>query len=179
LLGYEQGLHFELDIVSAARDNGDIFTFGIDIPVLVEAHAAKAGTREIDGALVQAAISDVGAKTALAALRKAMREALGTGFYCYQAIEAMMQAIRTAGEKDIPAWERLRELLKVDRTIIDYVKSHGDDRRHGRTADISDGERRKVFLITDKIIERYLRFLIDRTALDAIRYPIVTMADFE
>jgi hypothetical protein len=179
LLGYTQGLHFELDIISATSDTGEILTFGIEIPVLVEAHAASAGTQQIDGTLVQATLSDIGAKTALAALRKAMREALGTGFYCYQGIEAIMQAMRMDGQTNTQAWDRMRDTLKVDRAIIDYVKLHGDDRRHGRTANISEPERIKVFLITDKIIGRYLQFLIARTTLDSANFPAITMADFE
>ncbi|HEU4550733.1 MAG TPA: hypothetical protein VFS01_13620 [Rhizomicrobium sp.] len=158
--GYQQGLSFDLDIVSATSLTGETFNFGIGIPGLMNAHKAKPGTHELPVELVKAAILDSGANIALAQFRKAMREATGTGFYCYQAIEALMQSVRLGSDTDTQGWQRFRETLNIDRSAIDFVKSHADDRRHGRTANISDAERLKVFLICDEVIRRYLEFVV-------------------
>lgn len=179
LFGY-QGLAFDLDIISATSQSGETVSFGIGIPGLMEAHGAKAGTHEISGQTVLAAMANDGARVALAQLRNAMREATGTGFFCYQALEAMMQDIRNDNDTDPRAWERFRTSLNIDRSAIDFVKSHADDRRHGRTPDISDAERLKVFLITDKSIERFLQFLTGGNAdLDTARFPLLIEAQFQ
>jgi len=92
-----------------------------------------------------------------------MRIPVETGFYCYRAIEAMMQSMKSdPNDDDSRAWQKLREALKIDRNVIDSVKQHADVPRHGRPSAITDAERAQVFQATDMIVDRYLQHLVQK-----------------
>jgi hypothetical protein len=96
---------------------------------------------------------------ALADFREAMRNPVGTGFFCYRAIEAMMQSMKAnQDEKDGPAWEALRKGLQVSRAALEMIKDHADYPRHGKIKSISDANRAMVFRLTDEIVGRYLAY---------------------
>ena len=83
------------------------------------------GTIQSD--LIIAVGTNVSAQMVLADFREAMRVAVGTGFFCYRAIEAMMQSMRGADiTSDNSAWQQLRDRLRIDRSAIDEIKSHAD-----------------------------------------------------
>jgi hypothetical protein len=160
LLGYLQGCCFDVEVISAVcKETNDMEVFGIDIPVL----AQKRKDRELgklEKSLLNAVGGNVTAQMVLADFREAMRMPINTGFYCYRAIEAMMQSMKSApSDLDSPAWQLLRDRLRVNRSAIDQVKQHADFPRHGKVSEISDAERAKVFNITDEIIERYLQYV--------------------
>src|SRR6185312_8540770 len=137
---------------------GDRAVFGIEIPALARKRASV--PMQVTGDLLIAVGADVGAQIALANFREAMRMPVDTGFFCFRAIEAVMQSMRADdNERDLRAWERLRQNLIVDRSAIGAVKAHADAPRHGRATSIGDRDRATVLLITDEIVERYLRFL--------------------
>jgi hypothetical protein len=165
LIGYKQGYYFDVEIVAAIhRDTDDWTVFGIEIPILKARREAQQ-INAIDGALVQAFGESVAAHLVLAEFREAMRVSVGTGLHCYRAIEAMMQSLKTnPGDADGPAWEALRNRLRVDRSAIDEVKQHADFPRHGKPWAMSDADRAKVFGVTDEIIERYLLYLVSGEA---------------
>jgi hypothetical protein len=162
LVGYKRGIHFDVDIVSGVcRETGQWEVFGIGIPVLV-ARRRPEDLGPIDGNLVAAVHCDISAQMALADFREAMRVPVGTGFFCYRAIEALMQSMRANAEEDLGSisWPRFRKTLCVERGAIDLVKQYADKLRHGRPFEISDADRAKVLSITDEIIRRYLEHLV-------------------
>jgi hypothetical protein len=175
LVGYKQGSCFDVEVVSAIRrDTADWTVFGVEIPVLAaRRNVGEVGT--IDEKLVSAVGRNPAAQIVLADLREAMRVPIGTGFYCYRAIEAMMQSMKgSPDDADGPAWELLRQRLRIDRAAIDEVKRHADFPRHGKLSSISDSERAKVFVLTDQIIERFLAYLVrGKTALAERDFPIL------
>ena len=74
-----------------------------------------------------------------------------------------MQSMKSdPNDTDNAAWEKLRETLKIDRSIIDGVKQHADLPRHGKPSAITDEERAKLFQATDTIVERYLQYLVQK-----------------
>jgi hypothetical protein len=109
--------------------------------------------------------------------REAIQIARGTGFFCYRAIEAMMQSMKAADSENEGSlsWPRLREVLRIDRSAIDYVKEHADFPRHGRPSDVTDAQRAKIFTITDEIVRRYLQYLRrGKTTLPEAEFPLLT-----
>jgi len=160
LVGYQNAICFDVEMVSAIRrDNEEWTVFGIDIPAL--AARRRGNPSEIPADLLIAVTQNAPAVMVLADFRKAIRDPVGTGFYCYRCLEAMMQSMKVSGEeKDATAWERFREHLRVDRSAIDAIKAHADMPRHGRPSQISDAQRALVFTLTDDMISRFLKYLI-------------------
>ena len=159
LIGYKEAYCFSVEIRSAiCRENDDWYVFGIDIPVLAESRAGQ--VREIDGATFQAVAQNPAAQFVLEDFVNAMRFPIGTGFYCYRAIEAMMQFVKSgADENDSTSWPKLRTELRWERAAIDAVKTHADMPRHGKPSGMTDSERVIVFQITDEIVRRFLIYL--------------------
>jgi hypothetical protein len=90
----------------------------------------------------------------------------------------MMQSMKTSADgADAPAWQLLRERLRVDRSAIDAVKKHADYPRHGKLSGMTDAERAQVFELTDEIIERFIAYLVcGKTALENGEFPDLTFA---
>jgi hypothetical protein len=156
-IGYLNGISFDVDMISATCDDERTESFSIAIPVLRNSRE-KGNILEMDKFLP--ILHDLPAQIVLADFREAMRNPVGTGFFCYRAIEAMMQSMKaTATDNDGPAWERLRQHLQVDRSAIDAIKDHADYPRHGKIFAIRDADRQIVFRLTDEIIRRYFEYL--------------------
>jgi hypothetical protein len=160
LVGYQEGCYFDVEIISGVcQETNEWTVFGIQIPVLASRRVNQ--TSSIDGKVVSAVAHSVPCQMVLADFREAIRVPIGTGFFCYRAIETMMQSMRTSpDEKDSSAWEQLRNILRIDRSAIDEVKRHADLPRHGRPSAIADAERAKVLMLTDEIIKRFMENLV-------------------
>ena len=85
----------------------------------------------------------------------------------------MMQSMRASDEeKAADAWQRLPDILHVDRAVIDAVRKYADQPRHGRPSNITDGERQTIRKMTDEIVRRYLHYLLGgKNKLDATKFP--------
>lgn len=172
-IGYSMGVSFDVEIVSSTNSLGDWTVYGINIPVV---SANRQGMlNAIESADLGTILNDNGARIALADFREAMKMPGQTGFFCYRAIEAMMQTLRKESAKgdEGRAWEALRGNLNISRASIDVVKAHSDWARHGQSGSISDEERARIFKITDEILGRYLDFILrGRSALPLPQYPM-------
>jgi hypothetical protein len=158
LVGYLRGASLDVDILGATSDAGPTVVFGITIPVLQGALSRNMSSIEAD--MYKVVAENTPARLVLADFREAIRTPVGTGFFCYRAIEAMMQTMKShPDDKDGPAWDRLRSQLQVDRSAIDAIKAHADYPRHGKVQSISDADRAKVFRLTDEIVRRFLAYL--------------------
>lgn len=166
----------DVEIISAvSQETNEWSVFGIEVPVL----ASRRNKRDhgvVDARLVRVIGRSIPAQIVLADFREAMRTPVGTGFFCYRAIEAMMQSMKVAPqEKDASAWARLRETLSIDRTAIDAIKQHADLPRHGSPSVILDTDRAKVFVLADEIINRFLEYLIrGEKVLPSGEFPVLT-----
>jgi hypothetical protein len=158
LIGYVDGISFDIDTISTLSDEGPSVIFGIETPVLRETRQPQTATIESD--LLKAVSDEIPARLVLADFREAIRNPVGTGFFCYRAIEAMMQSMKARpDDKDDPAWDMLRSRLQLTIPAIYAIKGHADYPRHGKVSSISDADRAKVFRLTDQIVERYLAYL--------------------
>jgi hypothetical protein len=160
LIGYLHGMSFDVDIVSAiSRETDERCVFGIAIPALAQRRKPE-DTGKIGADLLLAMAPKPHAQMILADFREAVRIPIGTGFFCYRALEAMMQSMKSSDkENDRRGWDRLRQNLRIDRSALDRIKGHADFPRHGKLSGISDEDRTKVFIITDECIRRYLEYL--------------------
>lgn len=175
LVGYTRGCYLDVEIISAvSQETNDWAVFGIEIPVLASRREDKQ-IGVLDAQLIKAVGTSIPAQIVLADFREAMGMPVGTGFFCYRAIEAMMQSMKAAPqENDGPAWDRLRGTLCIDRSALDEIKEHADLPRHGKPSVITDAERARVFELADQIIERFLEYLIrGEKALPAEEFSIL------
>jgi hypothetical protein len=173
LVGYTSATHFEAEITSAVcHDNDEWRVFGNEIPALVARNNSHRGNT-IDGTLVQTVGRNVAAQMVLRDFQRSMRDAIETGFYCYRAVESMMQSMRNTSD-DNKAWEQFRSALSLDKSALFKIKSHADLPRHGNPSSMTDADRASVFELTDEIIRRYLEYL-RRVAgpLSVTEFPIL------
>jgi hypothetical protein len=161
IVGYASGCYFDVEIISAyCADTRQTHVFGIEIPALVSRQNPYRGTGQIDGELVVAVSKNIPAQMVLRDFQLAMRDAIGTGFYCYRGIEAMMQAMKNDTTRtDKQAWEKLNRSLRLDRSASEKIKNYADHPRHGKRWAMRDEDRVEVFRLTDEIVYRYLEYL--------------------
>ncbi|MCA6112896.1 hypothetical protein [Bradyrhizobium cenepequi] len=160
VVGYISGCVFDVDIISACcPDTGESHVFGVQIPALAMRKNPHRRP-EIDSDLFLTVSASIPAQMVLRDLQLAMRDAIGTGFYCYRAVEAMMQSMKNDTIKtDKQAWERLNESLLLDRSASEKIKRHADHPRDGKPSSMSDQERGEVFQLADEIVYRFLEYL--------------------
>jgi hypothetical protein len=176
LVGYGAGCFLDVEIISViSRDNDEWRIFGTEIPVLVARENSHRHSA-FSGELVKAVVGNPYATLALRDFQKAMGDGIGTGFYCYRAVEAMMQSMKTAEiDKDKQAWERLNQVLCLNRSASETIKRHADFPRHGKPSSMTDDERATVFELTDEIIRRFIEYLRrGKEPLSAEEFPILT-----
>jgi hypothetical protein len=118
-VGYQRGCYLNVAITSAVcQETSDWRVFGKEITCLVS-RRPEAGVyaTSIDPGQFRAIVDNRAARMALADFRQAMQQPIGTGFFCYRAIEAMMQSMKEKPDEDENiSWPRFRELLRIDRS---------------------------------------------------------------
>jgi hypothetical protein len=171
LIGYLMGGSFDIDMISASSDEGASVIFGVKLPVLEQARKSRFSSVEAD--LFNVFLDNIPARLMLADFREAIRNPVGTGFFCFRAVEAMMQSMKAdPDDKDGPAWEKLRDWLQIDRSFIDEIQKYSNYPRHGKITSINDADRATVFHLTDQIVRRYMEFLRrGKTPLSASEFP--------
>ncbi len=170
LAGLLFGAGLEVDIISAAADNGSWRFFDAFIPAIM-----KTGRTEVSTELLVAVGGDVASHIALADFRGAMRVPVQTGFFCYRAAEAIMQTFKTAEvQKDAVAWAKMRNQLHISEEALRRIKLHADWARHGQAGVITDPERAQLLVVTQKMIRRYLDYLLRvKAPLNVGDYPTI------
>lgn len=155
LASFFVGAGMTVELVTARSDSGDWHVFDAFIPAL-----KRDGQVPIPLEVVDVVAHDIPAQMALADFREAMRVPIQTGFFCYRAVEAIMQSIRIPGQSDPRAWEEMRTALRVERSAIDRIQRHASWARHGRTGVVTDADRVMLFRSTSKIIRRYIDYVL-------------------
>ncbi|MCA9803857.1 MAG: hypothetical protein KC777_17925, partial [Cyanobacteria bacterium HKST-UBA02] len=108
----------------------------------------------------------------------ALRVALDTGFFCYRAVEAVMQSfkVRSMTSKDSQAWSAMNKSLNLQSSyVMNLIKPLADPRRHADpTFTITDSERTACLIACSNVIYRYAKFLqIKESDLKVSDYPIL------
>jgi hypothetical protein len=165
-IGFLEGLSYDIDMISAVSlDTGQRWIFGIRLPVLQERRRSWQFKASLED-LLRVVGQELHAQIVLADFREAMRIPVGTGFFCYRAVEAIMQSMRAENEEEKHVWPRLRQALRLEQNALMYIKSHSDFPRHGRPSSISDEQRAKVFALTDEVVRSWPSWISARVRSD-------------
>lgn len=121
--------------------------------------------------LIKLAVSNVYLRSSHSDLNSAIMSPNDTGFYCYRAIESLMQEFKTESRK---AWPRFRDALQVTQAWIKPLTDNSTSNRHGELKGLSGQER--VFLMQRSWTLVY-RFACLRlrgvTALSLSEFPLL------
>jgi hypothetical protein len=150
-VGFVFARGYAVEIVQfVAPDLVDDRVFGVDVPAL-EKLATGAGLTMGHLLNLMSTPSTWFFRRALGDFREALRNPTDTGFFCYRAIETLMQehASRTPSITDKRLkWTNFRTHYGFTEEQILYVKRHADPVRHGNglgTEQVSSDERMKIF----------------------------------
>jgi hypothetical protein len=164
-------------------ETGRFWTFQDAVPELAQSVEERPLSTE---AFINLALSNPYLRSALSDLNEAIRSPNDTGFYCYRAIETLMQEFKQQGEDNKAAWPRFRDALRVSKEWIKPLTDTSIGNRHGELKSLSGQER--VFLMTRAwtLVYRFVRLkslniaqlpvsefrLLDHGAPDTGKHPV-------
>jgi hypothetical protein len=151
--GYILGRGYDVEITSCLGPEGrhTVFAVGIDEieQMQIERPLQFSDLRPI-------VMESRHLRRALADLRQSIRSPFDTGFFCYRAVECLRQYFVEQGYSgDKASWDRLRDVLRVDKAWIMEIKKHSDAPRHGKIADVSGNDRVSMMKLAWKVVDRF------------------------
>ena len=150
------------------------WTFSDGAPELME--SARERPLPTEG-FIQLAISNAYLRSALSDLNQAMTSPNDTGFFCYRAIETLMQEFKQSGNMDNKeGWQRLRGALQVTQNWIKPLTDNSISNRHGELKGLSGQQR--VFLMKRAwtLVYRFVCLRLQKeAALPASQFPVLDM----
>lgn len=157
VLDYAKGQFHTLDIKQYMTSSGEIFNFGAnDFAVSARLSTVKNTidrlfqiTKGEKGLIIRQCFFD---------LTKAIQFPEDTGFYCYRAIESLLQYFDAATNKK-QAWESLRQATNTTREEIDKIKNVSDQNRHGIHNDLLGDIRKEIIVLAYKITYNFINYL--------------------
>ncbi len=177
VIGFLNGYYLFADIQMAILSMGRQVGFDTRFPAL----QATVSKRPFEFESLLTMCQDEPLRMALADVRSAMEAAVETGFFCYRAVETLMQSFKVGSDNDATGWKKMHLALHSSRAYIDQtLKSHADVRRHGSVTFITSPERDLCLLTTAAIIDRYTQYLNNgKQPLDIVEFPVITDNYFE
>ncbi len=170
---YINGYAYGIEITSLAGENNTPYIiFGAGIDVLEKDHVNRPYKTigEIIHLIYNPKYNML--RVALSDLRLAIQFTKDTPFFCYRAIESLMQYFNKYNDEK-KAWSELRSKLNISEDyIISGIKPLADDIRHGKSPFISATVRNCIMLKTWRIIDRFIIYVKNNEiALDRIKCP--------
>lgn len=138
------GRHLSVELTSLTEvETHRFWTFSDEVPDLQSTrHERPVAIEE----LTKLAITNAYLRISLSDLSHAIASPNDTGFYCYRAVEALMEEFKLPDESDSGrAWKRLRDALQVTQSWIGPLTNASRANRHGELQGLSGQER--VFLM--------------------------------
>lgn len=103
-----------------------------------------------------------------------------SAFFAYRVAETIMLTFTegdTSGDR-AQGWEKMREALQIDRSILEYMASVSKPIRHGSNVNLTADARKSIADLALRLIWRYIHFIDhDRTALPDNDYPVLILED--
>ena len=154
VFGYINGYGYDIEITSLMRENNKPHIFGVGVPALEEDRINRP-YKEV-GEILPLIYNNSkrSLRLALLDLRLAIKLPKDAPFFCYRAIESLMQYFNNHGEKEV--WEEFRSELNISRDYIMSIKQLSDDIRHGKSPFVSADARDDILTKTWKIIDRFI-----------------------
>jgi hypothetical protein len=112
-------------------------------------------------------------RSALSDLNSAITSPNDTGFYCYRAIETLMQEFKQPGEESKVAWPKLRDALQVTQAWIKPLTDNSLSNRHGELKGLSGNERSFLMKRAWMLVYRFARLkLLNVAKLPNSEFPL-------
>lgn len=158
------GYDIELRSVRAISEETTL-VFGIDVPGLSIGDHEKFTDDLMPWLLITG--KEPLFRRSISDFKSAIRYPSDTGFFCYRAVESLINIIRNeANIKDKKAAiEQLNQLLNLDSGCIEFLRDLGGDVRHGKLVFITGEIRLKAIKITREILLRFFGYLKERPNL--------------
>lgn len=163
MVGYLKGYAYGCEIVRVLnQDRGIDYVFGIDVPCI----AGRGESADLAAVLARLRETSSGPRGVLlhrcfADLASALKNADDTGFYCYRAIESLLQhcaAVHPGSTANKASqWRKFREVAGCGEERLRSIKAAADPQRHGSVFALSSGEREKLLTSTWDVVDGYLR----------------------
>jgi hypothetical protein len=162
MLGFLRGCAYEVEVTGYLDDLGNQQIYGVD-------YAAPAGESRRDCPSLEQMVAAFShplshfVSRVLDDIKTAALTFGDSGFYCYRAIEAMMQFFRQykqeseLEEKD--AWPIVHSRLSTTKAQIMAIKEFADRPRHGGVIKIDADTRKRFISETVQIAERFFKFV--------------------
>jgi hypothetical protein len=100
-------------------------------------------------------------------LSRAIHNVHDTVFYCYRAIESLMQFFLQTSKNKSEAWDKLWAANNIDRDFILFMKEkHADSCRHGDHKDINSEERNHILNISFFIVEKTVNYILEKEGVE-------------
>lgn len=169
MLGFALGFAYDVELISwidPAQEKHIVF--GVDFPK--DVRESKQSESELLSNLIVASQHPLSWYLfhALADVKRAVRVFHESSFYCYRAIESIMQFFKVLGGEqplsDEKAWKKMREVLSVSKDEILYVKKKADPLRHGKPGEMTEEQRSQLIRTTVVIIDEFCRFLVNENS---------------
>lgn len=167
IVGFVLGYAYEIEISRVLHQKKSIdYVFGIDIPCLASRSENLDVAAELErferkcfgpnGVFLHRCFTD---------LSFAMKHADDTGFYCYRALESLVQHCMVLTEisksnKKL-GWEKFRQISASDEELVYSIKSAADPLRHGEVTLTTNNDRVALLVNTWDIVTRYFDSLPD------------------
>jgi hypothetical protein len=165
MLGFALGFAYDVELISMIDPAQEMhIVFGVDFPK----DTRVSGQEELFDSLFLAVQHPLSWYLfhALADVKRSAKSFHDAGFYCYRAIESVMQFFKVFDEenplKEEKVWEKARETLKVSQEDIMLVKSKADPLRHGKPSPMTIEEHSQIIKITVTVIDKFSRFLAEK-----------------
>ncbi|MCS6283967.1 MAG: hypothetical protein H8K08_00955 [Nitrospira sp.] len=161
IASFLKGYAFNVEIVRVFNEGlNESLVFNNEIPALVERNQKRELTEVQfiyplccgpDGLYFRRCLND---------LNLAIKHPDDTGFYCYRALESLKQSFgAVSGEKDDrKQWKAMADALGGKEEDTKLIRDYAFPARHGVPSPITDEERRKIFLCTWNIVERFIDY---------------------
>lgn len=156
-LCFTNGCGYDVEIIQLLdNQNGHHRVFGVDEPAITSLKILqRISTEQVAELLKTPTALDL--ERTFSDLREAIRKPSDSGFYCYRAIECLMNYYRhqnSCSKKQ--AWEHLRSVLNITEETIMFIKAAADPIRHGNVREKGKLSRDEVLVKTWEIVESFV-----------------------
>ncbi|MGM0630018.1 MAG: hypothetical protein ACQESI_02470 [Pseudomonadota bacterium] len=165
-LCFTNGCGYDVEIIQLLdNQSGHHRVFGVNEPAITSLNILQRISTEKVAELLQTSVA-IDLERTFSDLREAIRKPSDSGFYCYRAIECLMNYYRHQHNySKKQAWEHLRNTLNVTEETTTLIKAAADPIRHGNVREKSKLSRDDVLLKTWGIVESFINYALKNTAI--------------